>query len=430
MSPLGGQQVPDGVRRVAVAAAVAGASSAIGVGLAAATAATVFARKVVTPDANRPENVEVVAVKDGVVTLRADDETTMPGRYGLWQDGGKTHARLGEVMAYDTVAGTVRRPIEKQDAGRLRPGRARLNQYYFAGDPGTALGLPFADVTVEGDSLLHGWLVPGTQLNQEGRAGAASARSATALAEARTKGKQATDLSALPPTGSTWAILVHGRGATREECLRAIPVLHRLGFTALVAGYRSTAGLPLAPAGRYHLGDTEWRDVEAAIVFAAEHGAEEVVLFGWSMGGAIAMQTVSRSWTADRVKGLVLDAPVMDWRDTLAHQAKMNRVPSAVGRLGQSMLSHRSVWRLAGTEAPVDLDRLDWVTRAGEVRHPILLIHSKDDEFVPSGPSQKFAEARPDLATYLSVDGAKHCKEWNVDQQAWESAVARFLLRL
>jgi pimeloyl-ACP methyl ester carboxylesterase len=130
------------------------------------------------------------------------------------------------------------------------------------------------------------------------------------------------------------------------------------------------------------------------------------------------------------VRGIVLDAPVLDWRDVLAHHARLNRVPSAVGRLGQSVLSHRSAWRLAGTEAPVDLDRLDWVTRAAELTHPVLLIHSDDDEFVPSGPSRRFAAARPDLVTYLSIDGARHCKEWNVDPDAWDAAVARFLLRL
>ncbi|GAB6903816.1 alpha/beta hydrolase [Kineosporia succinea] len=431
MSPRGGQPVPDGVRRLVLAAAVAGASSAVAAGVAAATAATVFARRVVTPDANRPENVEIVAVSAGMVTLRADADTTMPGRYGLWQDGVRTHVRVGEVSRYDTAAGTVERPVIGIDAGQLRPGRARLNQYYYAGDPFTALGLPFADITIEGDSVLHGWVVPGAELNSSEHVGA----TVTAVAGARVKVARSrrADLSALPPTGGTWAILVHGRGATREECLRAIPVLHRLGVTSLVAGYRTTAGLPLLTpqsSPRYHLGDTEWRDVEAAIVYAAEHGAQEVVLFGWSMGGAIVMQTVARSWTADRVKGIVLDAPVMDWRDTLAHQARMNKIPPAVGKLGQTVLSHRSVWRLAGTEAPVDLDRLDWVTRASEVKHPILLIHSRDDEYVPSGPSEKFAAARPDLATYVNIEGARHCKEWNVDQTTWESAVARFLLRL
>ncbi|HST83507.1 MAG TPA: alpha/beta fold hydrolase [Kineosporiaceae bacterium] len=404
------------LRRLALRAAVAGASSALAAGLAAAAAATVFARRIVTPDGLRPEDVEIIAVVDGLVTLRADPVTTLLiGRYGLWQDNGTVHARLGPVIVHDPNAGTVLRRVLFLEGGRLRPGPARWNQYFFAGDPLSALGLEFQDIEVPGEAgVLHGWLVPGAPLVQPvGTTPAGPAPGAPSS------------------TGSTWAILVHGRGATREECLRALPVLHRLGVTSLVASYRTTAGLPTAPVvGRYHLGDTEWQDVESAIIYAAEQGAEEIVLIGWSMGGAIAMQAVSRSWTAERVKGIVLDAPVLDWRDVLAHQARLNRVPPAVGRLGQSMLSHRSAWRLAGTEAPVDLDRLDWVTRAAELIHPVLLIHSDDDEYVPSGPSRRLAEARPDLVTYLSIDGARHCKEWNVDPDAWDSAVARFLLRL
>jgi uncharacterized protein len=394
-----------GLRRLAFRAAVAGASSALAAGLAAAAAATVFARRVVTPDGSQSEDVEVISVLEDVVTLRADPQSTLQlGRYGLWQDGGAVHARLGPVIEHDAAANTVRRPVLDVEGGRLRPGPARWNQYFFAGDPASALGLGYQDIEVPGEAgVLHGWLVPGTPLAEQEPAA----------------------------VGSTWAILVHGRGATREECLRALPVLHRLGVTSLVASYRTTAGLPTVPVvGRYHLGDREWRDVESAIVYAAEQGAEEIVLIGWSMGGAIAMQAVSRSWTAERVKGIVLDAPVLDWRDVLAHQARLNRVPPAVGRLGQSVLSHRSAWRLAGTEAPVDLDRLDWVARASELTHPVLLIHSDDDDYVPSGPSRRFAEARPDLVSYVSIEGARHCKEWNVDPDAWDSAVARFLLRL
>jgi pimeloyl-ACP methyl ester carboxylesterase len=404
------QQVSDEARRLVLRlarrAALAGASSALAAGLAAAAAATVFARRVVTPDASRPESVEVLSVGDGLVTLRADEETVQLGRYGLWQDNGAVHARLGPMIRHDVPAGTVLRPILALDEGRLRPGPGRWNQYFYAGNPQSALGLAYQDVEVPGESgTLHGWLVPGVALNSA-------------------PGQKAQD------TSNTWAILIHGRGATREECLRALPVMNRLGITSLVAAYRTTAGLPTPSISRYHLGDIEWRDVESAIVYAAEHGAEEIVLVGYSMGGAIAMQTVSRSWTAQRVRGIILDAPVLDWRDVLAHQARMNRVPAAVGKLGQSVLSHRSVWRLAGTEAPVNLDRLDWVTRSAEVLHPVLLIHSKDDEYVPAGPSQRFAQARPDLVTYLSIDGALHTKEWNVDPTVWESAVARFVLRL
>jgi len=382
-------------RRAAMRLALAGASSVVAGGIAAAAAATIFARRVVTPDAYKPEDVDVLAVDDGTVTLRTTPETIVPGRYGLWLDGGTGHARLGQIVRHDEAAGTVTRELVRVDGGRLRTGPARWNQYYYAGTPGEALGLAYEDVDIPGEAgPMPAWLVPAGN-------------------------------------GDRWAILVHGRGATREECLRALPVLQRLGITALVISYRTTAGLPGAPVlGRYHIGDREWEDLQSAVMFAAGRGAGEIVLFGWSMGGAIAMQTVSRSVATDRVRGIVLDAPVIDWRDVLSHHARINRVPPPVGRLGQSVLSHRSAWRLAGTEAPVDLDRLDWVTRAAEITHPVLLIHSEDDEFVPCGPSRRLADARPDLVTYVPVKGARHTKEWNVDPDDWDGAVARFLLRI
>jgi hypothetical protein len=58
----------------------------------------------------------------------------------------------------------------------------------------------------------------------------------------------------------------------------------------------------------------------------------------------------------------------------------------------------------------------------------VLVLHSDDDEFVPSGPSHALAAARPDLVHLVTSRGARHTKEWNVDPQAWEAAVARFLL--
>ena len=163
---------------------------------------------------------------------------------------------------------------------------------------------------------------------------------------------------------------------------------------------------------------------------AAERGAAEVVLFGWSMGGAIVLQVVARSWAADRVRAVVLDAPVLDWQHVLDHHTRLQGLPGPVGRLAQGVLQHRAARRLLGVDAPLALDRLDWVTRAAELRVPLLILHSDDDEFVPAEPSRRLASARPDVVTYVPTRGARHTKEWNVDSDAWDSSVARFLLEL
>ncbi len=389
--------MPPSNRTAALRGAAVGASLAVAAGAGVSALATYYARKVVTPDAEKPDDVEVLAVGAGTITLRATPETIAAGRYGLWLDAGIGHARIGEVIDHDEEARTVTRRLLGVDSGRMREGPARWNQYFYAGTP-AALGLPFEEVAVPtelGD--MPAWFVPAAP--------------------------------GVPPR-DTWAILVHGRGATREECLRALPVLHRLGFPALVVSYRNDPGAPRSQGGRYHLGDAEWLDVEAALLLAAERGAAEAVLVGWSMGGAIVLQLVTRSWLADRVRAVVLDAPVLDWRHVLDHHARVNRLPGPVGRLAQAVLQHRAARQLLGVDAPLSLDRMDWISRAGELHVPLLILHSDDDEFVPAEPSRRLALARPDVVTYVPSQGARHTKEWNVDPEAWDSAVARFLLEL
>ncbi|GAB4067350.1 alpha/beta fold hydrolase [Angustibacter speluncae] len=385
------------VARAAALGAAVGGGAVVLAGAAVSGVAVHFARRVVTPDRVKPDDVRVLAVGDGTVTLDATPETTSPGRYGLWLQRGQGHVRLGDVVEKDVRAVTVTRRVEALDSGRLEPGPARWNQYYFTGTPTSALGLRHVDVEVRSDAgVLPTWFVP-------------------------------------PPKDvkkrDVWAVLVHGRGATREECLRAVPLLHRLGVPVLVPSYRNDPDGPTTYGGRLSLGDTEWQDVEAAVLHALEHGASKVVLFGWSMGGAIVLQHVSRSWTADRVKALVLDSPVIDWKDVLEHHAQINRLPLPIGRLGLMMLADRAWRRVVGTDAPVDLRRLDWVSRAAELRLPVLLVHSDDDEYVPSGPSRRLAEARPDLVTFVGFPHARHCREWNTDPDRWEREVARFLLQ-
>jgi hypothetical protein len=57
----------------------------------------------------------------------------------------------------------------------------------------------------------------------------------------------------------------------------------------------------------------------------------------------------------------------------------------------------------------------------------MLLIHSVDDEFVPIGPSERLAEARPDLVWFEPWETARHTKEWNTDPERWEIAVREFV---
>ena len=374
-------------------ASAAGAAVAAVSAAGAVSAATYLARRVLTPDRLKPDDSQILAIEDDCVTLLLTPESRQPGRYGLWLDGGRGHARVGAVLEVDEAAGRVRRVLEGIDSGELRIGPARWNQYYFAGHPRDALGLPSRDVEIAAEiGTLAAWEVPPAD-SSDGR----------------------------------WAILVHGRGARRDECLRAVPVLHELGYTALIPMYRNDIGAPASSDGRYSLGLSEWRDLEAALLYAVGEGAHEIVLFGWSMGGAIVLQTLDRSWLSDRVRAVVLDAPVIDWADVLRHHGALNKIPGPIEKLSRSLIGHRWARRLVGVHEPIDVALTNWEHRAAEVNHRTLIIHSLDDEFVPVGPSASLAAKRPDLVRFEPWHEARHTKEWNVDPERWDAVVRAFL---
>jgi len=396
--------VPAGRRAVAVACGLAGGALA-GSATSLALASYVL-RRLVTPERDRTDNVQILAVHLGdggadgddgdAITLARTEETVAPGRYGLWLHGGRGHARLGDVLADDPRAGTVTRRVERVDAGSLRPGPARWNGYYYGGDPRQSLGLDFVDVAIPGPlGPMPAWLIPAAE---------------TAVPENR------------------WAVLVHGRGALRGECLRAVPVLHRLGYTCLIVGYRNDEDAPSSGDRRYALGLSEWADIEAALGWARDAGATCAVLVGWSMGGAIVLQTLSRSpLAAELVTKVVLDAPVVDWGDVIRHHVRLGRIPAGIADVATRVLRWTGARQLVGIDSPLDVAETDWIARARELAHPTLLIHSVDDEFVPVGPSVALARARAGLVRYVRWTEARHTKEWNTDPDRWDRVVAEFL---
>ncbi len=381
------------VARNGLVAAVASTFAAAALSAAGTVgAATYFARKVLTPDRLKPDDTQILAFDEDSVTLGLTVDTVHPGRFGLWFEGGKGHARVGEVLEVDREAGRVRRVLEGVDSGELRAGRGRWNPYYFAGGP-QALGLPSRDVEIDTEiGKLAAWEVP-----------------------------------AADQAAGRWAILVHGRGAHREECLRAVPVLHDLDFTALIPTYRNDIGAPPSSDGRYSLGLSEWRDLEAALQHAVDAGAQQIVLFGWSMGGAIILQTLDRSWLSDRVSAVVLDAPVVDWADVLRHHGAIHKIPGPIGTLSRTLIGRRWARRLVGVHEPIDVALTNWEHRADELKHPTLLIHSLLDEFVPVGPSISLAAKRPELVRFEAWPEGRHTKEWNVDPERWDAVVRAFL---
>lgn len=104
--------------------------------------------------------------------------------------------------------------------------------------------------------------------------------------------------------------------------------------------------------GRGSSRDGEWRDVEAAVQNAVANGVTEIVLFGWSLGGAIALRLTDLSAHSERIVGLILDAPVMDWQTTLAANAGASGLPCSIATLGLRLLQSPTMLWVPGFRIP------------------------------------------------------------------------------
>ena len=379
-------------RRVVGGIAIGVVAAAGVAALAAAALSVIVARTVIIPPSRRTEDVTILGYDPVARTIRlsSNADSRLPGDYSFWFTRDTGHARLGEIIAHDER--TVLRRVLGVDFGDLAAARrGRLSGWFHL----SPRDLPFAyrDVSITTPlGPAPAWLVP-----------------------------------AADGTSGRWVINVHGRAVRRSETLRAIPPFRAAGYTSLIVSYRNDGDAPRSDDYRYALGDREWHDVEAAMQYALDHGATELVLMGWSMGGATVLQALTRSPLGARVTGVVLESPVVDWIATLDFQVALRRLPAIVRWGVLQLFSKRWGGILTGLAEPLDLDRLDFVRRARELDVPILILHSDDDGFVPSTASRALAVARPDIVTYEAFEVARHTKLWNYDRDKWEGAISAWL---
>ena len=225
---------------------------------------------------------------------------------------------------------------------------------------------------------------------------------------------------------STWAIHIHGLGSSRAGTLRGVQVATELGYTSLVVTYRNTAEGPRVGTGRSTLGHTESADVDEAIGYAVRRGAERIVLFGWSMGAAIALQLAARPRHHGLITALVLDSPVLDWTETIKANCARSGLSPAAGVLAIPWLTVGTYASMVGLPEPVPLRQFDWTTRTAELTTPTLILHGTGDSSAPIRLSHALRDQRPDLATLATFD-ADHTLAWNSDPERWQTVVTEWL---
>lgn len=363
-------------------AGLAGGSAAV-----ATTVSWHYSTVLISPGPRVAYRERVLGSDGYTVVLRRSRPVAQPGVWGLRQPGGPQGAERLSVVGAVVDSGRDYFVRELRSGPRPVPGPAVLDAGPYDPDP-SVRGLAFSEVAIRTPlGPAPAWEVPA-------------------------------DSDAI---GGDWVVAVHGRGSSRREALRILPALHRAGLHQLVITYRNDDGAPSAPDRRYHLGDTEWEDLEAAVAYVLARGARRVVLLGWSMGAAIGGAFLGRSRLARSVAAVVWDAPLLDWRSTLRLQASNRNLPGPL--VGPALA-------FTGLRIGIDVDRFDLIRNPPAVRPPTLVVHSDSDTAVPVADSRALAAAADGLGwplRYREIAGVEHTGSWNADPARYEREVTGFL---
>jgi len=198
--------------------------------------------------------------------------------------------------------------------------------------------------------------------------------------------------------GGRWLLVCHGNAGNLSEAGRPLHYagLRDLGLNLLAfdyRGYGESGGRPTEP-GLY-------RDAEAAYGYLrARLGVppERIVLFGHSLGSAVAVELATRVPAA----GIVLDGALT----------------SVVERARELYPFVPVRW--------IARSRFASIQRIGRVRIPKLFLHARGDEVIPFDHGRRLFDAAAPPKAFVPLAGG-HGDAFEVDSATYFGSIARFL---
>ena len=229
-------------------------------------------------------------------------------------------------------------------------------------DPGDS-GLDFEDVffTAADGVRLHGWFVPGRD--------------------------------------ETTLVWFHGNAGNIAHRVDNVAELHaKLGVSVFIFDYRGYGKSEgeVSEHGTY-------LDAEAALVYVRSRDGvaeDRLVLFGRSLGCAVAVETATRS----EVYAVVLESPFTSLR--------------AMARRHYPLLS------------PISLlikTKYDCLAKIADIDAPLMVLHGDRDEVVPYEMGREIFEAANPPKRFYAIEGAGHNDTYLVGGAAYYDALASFL---
>lgn len=204
----------------------------------------------------------------------------------------------------------------------------------------------------------------------------------------------------IPRAGATRTLLFfHGNAGNISHRGDSVIIFHRLGLNVLIFDYRGYGRSGGSPSE-----DGLYRDATAAWRYLTQiRGVtgSQIVLFGRSLGGAVAAELASRVQPG----GLILESSFSSARD----------VANALFPLLSRLIILRYNFPAASA--------------IQHAKGPVLVLHSPQDDIIPYGLGRRLFDAAPEPKTFFDLQG-DHNSGFIRSQPGYQEALAAFLDRL
>jgi pimeloyl-ACP methyl ester carboxylesterase len=180
-----------------------------------------------------------------------------------------------------------------------------------------------------------------------------------------------------PSAGTAWVLFLHGNDSNIGSRLNILHCeqLRALGLNVLAPEYRGFGGLDGVPTENGLADDA--RRAYDYLRTAKQIEAKRIVIYGWSLGSAVAVNLASR----------VDEGAVV-----------LEGAPASIVAIGQQrypMFPIRLIIR----------NPFESILRVGAIRSPMLFLHSPEDVVIPIAEGRRLFEAAPGPKQFVEVAG-------------------------
>ncbi len=263
--------------------------------------------------------------------------------------------------------------------------RATFFPVRSAGITPAVFGLPFEDLRIEtrdGVSI-HAWFIP---------------------AAAPPVGASAPPSSAPGHTARPLTLITfHGNAESIEQTLPLARQVREAGFNLMTVEYRGygrSGGQP-SERGVYADGEAALRTLRAR----SDVAPDRIVLWGRSIGAAVAVDVAANLAADAAVAGLILESPFTS---------------------AQDLLRDGGHWLLYGMSY-FGSYRFDSAAKIGRVTSPVLVVHGTADEIAPFALGRRLHDLAPGRREFVIIEGGGHNDLWARHTAATWGGIRRFL---